>query len=66
MGGGQLIIKMRLRPPLEPLKNVKGQCEINQVRRLMNTRLKVKHKVFYLVPIVIVGRLTEESNYSCR
>ncbi|RAK83558.1 hypothetical protein BO79DRAFT_277657 [Aspergillus costaricaensis CBS 115574] len=30
MGGGQLIIKMRLRPPLEPLKNVKGQCEIKQ------------------------------------
>ncbi|OJJ75050.1 hypothetical protein ASPBRDRAFT_53013 [Aspergillus brasiliensis CBS 101740] len=30
MGGGQLIIKMRLRPPLEPLKNVQGQCEINQ------------------------------------
>lgn len=45
MGGGQLIMKMRLRPPLEPLKNVKGQCEIKQVRRLMNTRLKVKHKV---------------------
>ncbi|CAK36952.1 hypothetical protein An01g04160 [Aspergillus niger] len=28
MGGGQLIIKMRLRPPLEPLKNVKVKYEL--------------------------------------